>query len=106
MKEESIVARKHIIDRMRSKKLMPYSIEIDKDLYSSVKRASGRCRKHLQRKKSETVISQKEEENEILSNDTLKLKKQCDAIKRAIDTMQKDIGENMRLVESNIVYLM
>ena len=47
MKEESIVARKHIIDRMRSKKLMPYSIEIDKDLYSSVKRASVRCRKHL-----------------------------------------------------------
>ena len=33
MKEESIVARKHI-EHMKSKKLMPYSIEGSKDLYS------------------------------------------------------------------------
>ena len=71
---------------------MPHSIEINKDLYSSVKGASARYREHLKWKKSETVISQKEK-NEILSNDMLKLKKQCDAIKRVIDIMEKDIGK-------------
>ena len=71
---------------------MPHSIEKNKDLYSSVKGASARYREHLKWKKSETVISQKEK-NEILSNDMLKLKKQCDAIKRVIDIMEKDIGK-------------
>ena len=50
---------------MRSKKLMPYSIEIKENLYSSVKGASARYRKHLERKKSETVISHNEKENEV-----------------------------------------
>ena len=39
---------------------MPHSVEINKDLYSSVKGASARYREHLERKKSKTVISQKE----------------------------------------------
>ena len=39
---------------------MTYSSEITKDLYSSVQGASARYREHLERKKSETVISQKE----------------------------------------------
>ena len=38
---------------------MPYSIEIKKDLYSSVHGVSAGYRGHLERKKSETVISQK-----------------------------------------------
>ena len=38
---------------------MPYSIEIKKDLYSSVQGESAGYREHLERKKSETVISQK-----------------------------------------------
>ena len=38
---------------------MPYSIEIKKDLYSSVQGVSAGYREHLERKKSETVISQK-----------------------------------------------
>ena len=63
MKEESIEARKHIIDHMRNKKLMSYSIEINKDLYSSVQGESARYREHLGRKKSKPVISQKEKEN-------------------------------------------
>lgn len=33
-------------------------------------------------------------------NDMLKLKKQCDAIKRATDTMEKNIGEAIELAES------
>ena len=48
MKEENTIARKHIIDLMRSKKLMPYYIEINKDLYSSVKGASARYKEHLE----------------------------------------------------------
>ena len=103
MKEESIVTRKHIIDHFGSKKLkklMPYSIEINKDLYSSVKGASARYREHLEQKKSETVTSQKVKENENISNDMLKLKKQCDVIKQTKDIMEKDTGESMRLAES------
>ena len=69
---------------------MPHSIEITKDLYSSVKGASARYREHIEWKKSKTVISQKEK-NEILSNGMLKLKKQCDAIQPIIDIMEKDI---------------
>ena len=42
---------------------MPYSIEIKKDLYSSVQGVAARYREHLERKKSETGISQKEKEN-------------------------------------------
>ena len=42
---------------------MPHSIEIKNDLYSSVQGASARYSEHLERKKSETVISQKEKEN-------------------------------------------
>ena len=60
MKEEGTVARKYIFDHVRGKKIMPYSIEINKDLHSSVKGASAGYRKHLERKKSETFISQKE----------------------------------------------
>ena len=103
MKEESIVTRKHIIDHFGSKKLkklMPYSIEINKDLYSSVKGASARYREHLEQKKSETVTSQKVKENENISNEMLKLKKQCDVIKQTKDIMEKDTGESMRLAES------
>ena len=79
---------------------MPHSIEINKDLYSSVKGASARYREHLEWKKSETVISQKEK-NEILSNDMLKLKNQCDAIKGIIDIMEKPLAES----EQDILYL-
>ena len=79
---------------------MPYSIKISKDLYSSVKGPSARYREHFEQKKSEIVISQKEKENEILSNDILKLKKQCDAIKSAIDIKEKDIGGSLKLAES------
>ena len=42
---------------------MPHTIEIKKDLYSSVQGASARYREHLERNKSETGISQKEKEN-------------------------------------------
>ena len=42
---------------------MSYSIEIKKDLYSSVQGASARYRDYLERKKLKTVISQKEREN-------------------------------------------
>ena len=42
---------------------MQYSIESNKDLYLSVQVASGRPREYLERKKSQTVISQKEKEN-------------------------------------------
>ena len=52
MKEENIVARRHIIDHVRNI-LMPYSIEIKKDLYSSVQGVSAGYREHLERKKSE-----------------------------------------------------
>ena len=48
IKEENTVARKHIIHHMRSKKLMPYFIEINKDLHSSVKRASARYKEHIE----------------------------------------------------------
>ena len=49
---------------------MPYSIEIKKDLYSSVQGVSAGYRVHLERR----------EKNEILFNDMLKLKEQCGAI--------------------------
>ena len=101
MKEESLVVRKHITDHMQSKELMPYSIEINKNLYSSFKGALARHKEKFERKKCQTVISQKEKENETLAkNDRLKLKKQCDAIKRATDTVEKNIGESIELAES------
>ena len=65
---------------------MPCSIERKKDLYSSVQGVSAGYREHLERKKSETVISQKKK-NEILFIDMLQLKEQCGAIKRSIDIM-------------------
>lgn len=37
---------------------------------------------------------------EIFSNDMLNLKKKCNAIKRAINIKEKDIGENMQLIQS------
>ena len=63
MKEESLVVRKHITDHMQSKELMPYSIEINKNLYSSFKGALARHKEKFERKKCQTVISQKEKEN-------------------------------------------
>ena len=43
--------------------LMPYSIEINKDLYSWVQAVLATYRDYPEWKKSETVISQKEKEN-------------------------------------------
>ena len=40
MKEETIVARRHIIDHMRAHKLKPYTIEIDKPLVKAATNAS------------------------------------------------------------------
>lgn len=100
MKEESIVARKHIIDHMKSNSLMPYSIEISKDFYSSVKSASHKYREYLEEKKKEKFVGQKENQMLVLVNDMARLRKECDSVKRAIDLMEKDISESMLLAES------
>ena len=84
---------------------MPHSIEINKDLYSSVKGGSARYREHLEQKKYETVISQKEK-NEILSKDMLKLKKQwCHQANNRYSGERH--WKSMRLAESeqDILYL-
>ena len=85
MKEENIVARRHIIDHVRNI-LMPYSIEIKKDLYSSVQGVSAGYREHLERKISETVISQKWKKSDSFQWH-VKAKRAVWAIKRSIDLM-------------------
>ena len=99
MGKDTIIARKHIINHMNSENLKPYTIDIDKTLLLAVKGASLKYKTHLEEKRNEIVKSDAENKKVVLANDMAKLKEQCDAIKKSIVIMEKDVGESMELAE-------
>ena len=96
----SIVARKQIINHMKVNQLTPYSIDISKDLLLSVKVASTRYRIYLEKQSKKKTDIEAENHKAIISNVIVKLKDQCDVIKRAITMTEKDVRECMFLAES------
>ena len=53
MKVHTIMAKKYIIDHMKSHKLKPYTIEINKDLFNSVKIAQSKWKLAREEKKQD-----------------------------------------------------
>ena len=100
MQMMTIVVRKHIINHIKANQLTPDSIDISRDLLLFVKGSSTRYRIYLEEESEKKADIEVENQKAIISNDTAKLKDQCDAIKRAITMMDQDLGECMLLAES------
>ena len=100
MQMMSIVAWKQTINHMKVNQLTPYSIDISKDLLLSVKGASTRYRIYLGKKSKKKADIDAENHKAIISNVIVKLKDQCDVIKRTITMMEKGMRECVFLAES------
>ena len=90
MEEETIVARKHIIDHMRAHKLKPYTIEIGKPLIKAATDASKIYNLHLAKKKMEKEVTDVENRKLLISQDMTEIQKRCDSLKKAIAAMENE----------------
>ena len=60
MKEHTIMAKKYIIDHMNSHKLKPHTIEVNKDLFKSVKSARSKLKEKKKRRRRRKEAASKE----------------------------------------------
>ena len=57
MKEHRIMAKKYIIDHINSHKLKPHTIEVNKDLFKSVKSARSKLKEKKKRRRRKEAAS-------------------------------------------------
>ena len=81
MKEDRIMGKKCIIEHMNSHKLMPHTIEINKDLFKSVKSTQSKwefAREEQQHQKKTDIENQKI----LISKYIEQVKGKCDSLKK------------------------
>lgn len=100
MNEWIIVAGKHIVNYVKTYDLKWYSIDINKDLYFSVKGAKYKI--HAENNKEKKAAIEGEHQKPILTNGIVELKNECHTVRavRAIEITEKDVTESILSVES------
>ena len=105
--ERSIVARDHVVDHMKTYNLRPFCIDINTDLYMLVKGAAAKYKAYLEKnRKKKIAATERENQKSISTNNMVKLKNECDAVKRATEIMEKDITKHdiTRILNRLIIY--
>ena len=91
MKEETVVAKKVILDYMLANSLKPHTVDISNKLILS---CSTACQKYCQRteeaNKKLTESNQRESEKQSLTNEINSYQKECERLKETCQVLLKD----------------
>ena len=99
MKEHTIMAKKYIINHMNSHKLKLHTIEINKDLFKSVKSARSKWELAREEKKQHQKKTDLENQKTFISKNIEQVKEECDSLKKAINIMQSEFVECIKQAE-------
>ena len=100
------MTEKYIIDHMNSHKLKPHTLEINKDLFKSVKSARSKWELAREEKKQHQKKTDLENQKTFISKNTEQVKEKCDSLKKAINIMESEFVECIKQAElENIMAL-
>ena len=90
MKEHMIMAKKYTVNHMNSYKLKLHTVEINKDLFKSVKSAQS---------KWELAREDLENQKTLIFKNIEQVKEKCDSLKKAINIMESEFVKCIKQAE-------